>query len=73
MLVEYLTTVTEEFILAISLFDFAELGWDTRSKGHQGLCAWLSSKLTGAQDSSNFNLKEKERKGNNSKARSRLK
>lgn len=59
MLAEYITTVTEEFVLAISLFNFAKLGWDTRLKGHQGLCAWLSPELTRAQDRFNFNLKER--------------
>lgn len=61
-LLKYITTVTAELILAVNLFNFAELRWNAWLKGHQGLSTWLSSKLTGAQDGSHLKLKGKKRK-----------
>ena len=66
-----ITTVTAEFILAVNLFNFAELGWNAWLKGHERFSTWLSSKLTGVQDGPNLKLKGKERKVNNTEAGSK--
>ena len=71
MFQKYITTVTMEFILAVNLFNFAELGWNAWLKGHERLSTWLSSKLTGAHDGPYLKLKAKERKVNNSEAGSK--